>query len=282
MGIHSVLQHTLYATRSSYIKAIDSGIVDLSKPHTNPGLEFAYYHCWIYPYAQSGLENLYPVLGTNKYGIDYLTELSYAFSRLVLFTVIVIVGSTILGIIYGGIQGSFAGSNADIVMQWITQVILSVPTLLWVIILGVSFTGGTLTLWNLSWILILISWPGIASITRLYVIKYKDYEFVQAARIIGMSRFKIVMTHLLPNTFGKVTVVALNSFGGIMQWPSFLLFIGLTSSFGISLSNMIFENYHDSIIHWNLMGSVMALYVLPYLAFQVIANALNDSLDSRN
>ncbi|MBO7085103.1 ABC transporter permease subunit [bacterium] len=57
----------------------------------------------------------------------------------------------------------------------------------------------------------------MASITRLYVIKYKDYEFVQAARIIGMGRFRIVMTHLLPNTFGKVTVFALNSFGGIMQ-----------------------------------------------------------------
>ncbi|MBR4486248.1 ABC transporter permease subunit [bacterium] len=57
----------------------------------------------------------------------------------------------------------------------------------------------------------------MASITRLYVIKYKDYEFVQAARIIGMNRFKIVTTHLLPNTFGKVSVFALNSFGGIMQ-----------------------------------------------------------------
>jgi ABC-type dipeptide/oligopeptide/nickel transport system permease subunit len=67
-----------------------------------------------------------------------------------------------------------------------------------------------------------------------------------------------------------------------MQWPSFLLFIGLSSSFGISLSNIIFNAYHADTIHWNLMLSVMMLYVFPYLAFQVIANAVNDSLDSRN
>ena len=281
MGIHSAIEQHIFDSHSQYLKALSSGIVDTHKPVYNPAGSTLYY-VYIYPYAQPGLQDLYPVLGTNKDGIDYLTELSYAFSRVALFTIIVIVGSTIIGLIYGGIQGSFAGSNADIIMQWITQVILSVPTLLWVIIFGVSFTGGTLTLWNLSWILILISWPGIASITRLYVIKYKDYEFVQAARIIGMNRFKIVTTHLLPNTFGKVSVFALNSFGGIMQWPSFLLFIGLTSSFGISLSNIIFDSYNAESIHWNLMLSVMMLYVFPYLAFQVIANAVNDSLDSRN
>ena len=281
MGIHSIIQQHIYDSIAEYKKALASGIVDTSKGFYHPAGSRLYY-VYIYPYAQQGLQDLFPVLGTNKYGIDYLTELSYAFSRVALFTIIVILGSTILGIIYGGIQGSFAGSNADIVMQWITQVILSVPTLLWVIIFGLSFTGGTLSLWNLSWILIIISWPGIASITRLYVIKYKDYEFIQAAKIIGMSRFKIVTTHLLPNTFGKVTVFSLNSFGGIMQWPSFLLFIGLSSSFGISLSNIIFNAYHADTIHWNLMLSVMMLYVFPYLAFQVIANAVNDSLDSRN
>ena len=281
MSVHSIIEYHIYSSTLAYKEALAAGIVDTSKPILHYAGSNLYY-VWIYPYAQSGLQNIFPVLGTNKYGIDYLTELSYAFSRVVLFTVVVILGSTVLGLIYGGIQGSFAGSNADIIMQWITQIILSVPTLLWVIIFGVSFTGGTLTLWNLAWILIIITWPGIASITRLYVIKYKDYEFVQAARIIGMGRFRIVMTHLLPNTFGKVTVFALNSFGGIMQWPSFLLFIGLTSSFGISLSTIIFDAYSTSSMHWNLMLSVMMLYVFPYLAFQVIANAINDSLDSRN
>lgn len=231
------------------------------------------------PYNIPGLENVTVFMGTDGLGRDWNNMLWVATMKSLLFALLTAIPSVIIGIIYGAISGSYAGKWPDTVMMRIIEILSSVPLILWIMILGLLFGGSTLNLFSIGLALVLVNWMGPAVITRTYILKYKDAEFVQAAKTLGASKFRIIFNHMLPNISGRLFVNLVNMIPRIIFFEASLVFLGLKSANETSLGTMIETARQNQYTHLLLGPTIMMILIT--LCAQVIANNLNDSLDPR-
>ncbi|MEW6047755.1 MAG: ABC transporter permease, partial [Bacillota bacterium] len=144
------------------------------------------------------------LLGTDMVGRDVLSRLLYA-SRVSLLVGVASVGINVaLGTLVGGAAG-FAGGFVDSALMRLTDVVLSFPSLMLILVL-VAILGPGLN--NVILVLGLLGWPQIARLVRAEVLRLKGQEFVAAAQAIGVPDGRILFRHLLPNAFPPVLVAA--------------------------------------------------------------------------
>ena len=231
------------------------------------------------PYVIPGLENVTTMMGTDGLGRDWWTMLWYSTIQSLIFALLVSIPSIVIGTIYGGIAGSKAGTMTDTILMRIVEILSGVPLILWIMILGLIISGGTISLPTLGISLILVNWMWPAVTARTYILKYKDAEFVQAARTLGASQTRILFSHMLPNISGRLFVRLVNMIPRIIFFEASLVFLGLKSSNEISLGTMIETARLNPYPHLLLGPTIMI--VLITLSAQIISNNLNDSLDPK-
>lgn len=231
------------------------------------------------PYVLPELKDVYPIMGTDGLGRDCWNMMWYSTIKSLTLAIIASAGSVILGTIYGSISGAFAGKTIDTLMMRVVEIISSIPIIVWVMIISTAISGGTLDIFTICLTLIITSWMGSAIISRTFIIKYKDAEFVQAAQTLGASKFRIIFTHLLPNTIGRLLVVFVDRIPVIIFFETSLVFLGIKSSNEVSLGTMINSAYQDG-YWWMLLGPTLTL-VLTTLSTMMIANSLSDALDPK-
>lgn len=128
-----------------------------------------------------------------------------------------------IGVIYGGIAG-FCGGKIDRIMMNIVDILYSVPTLLYVILLMVILKPGLI---NIFIALGIGYWLQMARIVRGQILSMKEQEFILAARTIGVSKKRILFRHLLPNAMGAIIVTMTLAIPDAIFTEAFLSFIGL-------------------------------------------------------
>lgn len=230
-------------------------------------------------YAIPALSNVFPLMGTDGLGRDWWNMMWYATAKSLIVSIIASAGAVVIGTIYGSVAGTFAGRTTDTVMMRIVEIISGVPLIIWVIIISMIVSGGTLDIFTIAFTLIITGWMGSAIISRTFILKYKDAEFVQAAQTLGASKFRIIFSHLIPNIIGRLLVVFVNKIPVIIFFETSLVFLGLKSSNEVSLGTMI-NTAWESIYPWLLIGPTLTL-VLTTLSSIIISNHLNDSIDPR-
>ena len=139
-------------------------------------------------------------LGTDDRGRDVFARLIYGFRISMLFGLTLAVTGTILGCLLGGIQGFFGGW-IDLIGQRLTEIWGSIPRLYILIILSAMLTP---SVWLLFGILNLTAWMGIAAYIRAEFLKGRNLEYVKAAKALGVSNFRIMGKHILPNSLTPV------------------------------------------------------------------------------
>ena len=139
-------------------------------------------------------------LGTDDRGRDVLARLVYGFRISMLFGVSLAITGTLIGCLIGGTQGFFGGW-VDLSGQRLTEIWGSIPRLYILIILSSFLVPSALLLFL---ILNLTAWMGIAAYIRAEFLKIRNYEFVKAAKSLGVSNFKIMRRHILPNALTPV------------------------------------------------------------------------------
>jgi microcin C transport system permease protein len=139
-------------------------------------------------------------LGTDDRGRDVLARLIYGFRISMIFGLSLAVTGTLLGCLLGGIQGFFGGW-IDLIGQRLTEMWGSIPRLYILIILSALLTP---SVWLLFGILNLTAWMGIAAYIRAEFLKGRNLEYVKAARALGVSNFRIMGKHILPNSLTPV------------------------------------------------------------------------------
>ncbi len=231
------------------------------------------------PYVIPELKNVVTMLGTDGLGRDWWTMLWYSTIKSLFFALIVAIPSILIGTIYGGIAGSKAGKLVDSVLMRIVEILSSVPLILWIMILGLVFSRGNINSLTLGISLILVNWMWPAVVARTYILKYKDAEFIQAAKTLGASQARILFTHMLPNISGRLFVNLVNLIPRIIFFETSLVFLGLKSSNEISLGTMIETARINPYPHL-LIGPTLMI-ILITLSAQIISNNLNDALDPR-
>ena len=140
-----------------------------------------------------GLE--YNWLGTDDQGFDVVARLIYGFRISVLFGLTLSLISSVVGVTAGAIQGYFGGWT-DLLFQRFIEIWTSVPQLYLLLIISSMFVPGFFVLIG---ILLLFSWVSLVGLVRAEFLRARNFEYVQAARALGVSNGKIMYRHLLPN-----------------------------------------------------------------------------------
>jgi len=137
----------------------------------------------------------YNWLGTDDQGRDVLARLIYGFRISVLFGLTLTIISSIIGVAAGGVQGYFGGW-VDLTFQRLIEVWTAIPSLYLLLILSSVLVPGFFVLLG---ILLLFSWVSLVSLVRAEFLRGRNFEYIQAARALGVSNPVIMFRHLLPN-----------------------------------------------------------------------------------
>ncbi len=218
------------------------------------------------------------LLGTDSIGRDMLTRLLYGGRVSLTVAFLVTICTLFIGVIYGGISGYYGG-NTDIMMMRVVEILMAIPSTIYVILLMVYFGQG---IYNILIAMALTSWLHMAQLVRGQVLSLKEQEYVLAAKISGVSPIKIIFNHLLPNCIGPILVSATLSIPGAIATEAFMSFIGLgvkppMPSWGI-LSNEGIGAIRSSPYQILLPSIAISLTMF---AFNFLGDGLRDALDPR-
>ena len=139
-------------------------------------------------------------LGTDDRGRDVLARLIYGLRISMIFGISIAIAGTIIGCLLGGVQGYFGGW-VDLIGQRMTEIWGSIPRLYILIILSSFLVPSALLLFL---ILNLTAWMGIAAYIRAEFLKIRNFEYVKSAKAMGVSNFRIMRKHILPNALTPV------------------------------------------------------------------------------
>lgn len=252
------------------VKYIDEGVYDtLSIPKTNLSLPIS-----------SNFTGKTFLLGTDKYGRDILSRLILGARVSLGVGAIALIISLTIGIFLGAMAGYFRGKVDDIIM-WLINVIWSIPTLL--LVFAITFLLGK-GFWQVFIAVGLTMWVSVARIVRGQLLSVRELEYVEAARVLGFSDFRIIFRHILPNIAGPIIVIAASNFASAIVIEAGLSFLGVgvqppQPSWGL----MIKENYNFIITHNPMLALAPGFAImLLVLAFNLLGNGLRDALNVKS
>jgi microcin C transport system permease protein len=217
------------------------------------------------------------LLGTDDRGRDLLARLLYGFRVSVVFAMLVAALCTVVGVLYGAIQGYFAGWT-DIAMERFNEIWGAMPVLYMLIILSSLFTP---SFWLLVGLLSLFGWLGIAAYVRAEFLKNRTLDYVRAARALGQSNGKIMLRHILPNSLTPVVTLIPFELAAAIGALTSLDFLGLgvppsTPSLGELLSQG-----KENLYAWWISLSTFVVLIVTLLLLILVGDALRDALDPR-
>ena len=217
------------------------------------------------------------VLGSDNYGRDFFSRLALGSRVSLSVGFIAVFISLIIGIPLGAIAGYYRGWVDNMIM-WLINVIWSIPTLLMVIALTFVLGKG---FWQVFVAVGLTMWVEVARVVRGQVLSLREMEFVDAARVLGYTNWRILFKHILPNALSPVIVISAANFASAILIESGLSFLGIGAQPPIpSWGGMIRDHYAYVIMGKPFLALLPgAAIMLSVLAFMALGNALRDVLD---
>ena len=219
------------------------------------------------------------LFGTDLQGCDYLARTVYGTRVSITIGVLVTIVATFIAVVGGSIAGYYGGL-ADSIIARITDIWFAIPTILGGIVILTLF--GQRGILQVSLVLIVVGWPTMLRLARSAILSVKETEYIDAARALGASDFRIITRHILPNSMAPVIVYATITVGVIISAEAALSFLGV----GLQLPS----------ISWGLMIAVAQNRILtaPHLllfpglflsatvfSFILMGDALRDALDPK-
>ena len=248
---------------------------------------FALFAPWIAPQNPSNIDlpsRLQPPSGTHWFGTDELgrdifSRVIYGARISMLVGSSVVAGSLLLGLVLGSIAGYYGGWADKFFNVILMNAFLSFPGIL-LAIAFVAFLGPGI--FNLILALCIGGWVGYARLVRAQVLAVKEKEFVEAARALGASDWRIVTSHILPNIIQPVIVQGAIGMAGAVLAEATMSFLGLgvpppTASWGSMLNDgraHLFDAPH--LVLFPALAVMLAV-----LSFNFIGDALRDYMDPR-
>ena len=225
------------------------------------------------------------LLGSDHFGRDVFARILYGGRVSLSIGLIGVAISFSLGLLVGGISGYFGGRVDDVLMR-ICEVIMSIPGFYLLLTLRAVFPlqlSSTQTYLALVGILAFIGWPGLARVIRGQVLSIRERDFVTAAVSVGASHLRIIVRHILPNTFSYTIVAATLSIPGYILGESGLSFLGLgiqepDASWGNMLSAAMSIHVLTS-FPWILVAGLFIFIAI--MSFNLLGDAIRDVTDPR-
>ena len=241
----------------------------------------------------------YHVLGTDKVGQDVLyLSLKAIRTGLLIGTLTTLVTLPLAVLL--GITAGYAGGWIDDAIQYLYTVLNSIPGVLLIAaaVLMMQVIIDTHTGWfattaeradarllALCFILGMTSWTGLARLLRGETLKLRELEYVQAAQAFGVSRFAVMLRHILPNVMHIVLISVVMDFSSLVLAEAVLSYVGIgvdpnTISFGTMINAARMELAREPAVWWSLVAAFAFMFTL-VLAANLFADAVRDAFDPR-
>ena len=216
-------------------------------------------------------------LGTDDHGRDVIARLIYGFRISVIFGLLLTIASSVIGVMAGAVQGYFGGWT-DLLFQRFIEIWTSIPVLYLLIIMAAVLTPN---FWLLLGIMMLFSWTALVGVVRAEFLRGRNFEYVRAARALGLTDSKIMFKHLLPNAMvATLTFMPFIVSASIATLTS-LDFLGFGLPPGsASLGELLKQGKSNLQAPWlGLTAFAVIAVMLSLLVF--IGEAVRDALDPR-
>ena len=216
-------------------------------------------------------------LGTDDQGRDVLARLIYGFRVSVLFGLLLTILSSIVGVAAGAAQGYFGG-RVDLVFQRFLEIWSSIPSLFVLIIISSVLVPG---FWTLLGVLLLFHWVYLVGVVRAEFLRGRNFEYITAARALGLSDAKIMFKHLLPNAMVATLTFLPFKLSGSITALTALDFLGLGLPPGsASLGELLAQGKANLQAPWlGLTAFISIAGLLSLLIF--VGEGVRDALDPR-
>lgn len=252
--------------------------------------------------ARNAGPSLQHLFGTDDLGRDVFSRVLYGSRTAFVVAIVVTIISVAIGIALGAVAGFFGGM-LDRVILWLTDMTMSVPNLLLVVVINASLKTPLSqwmerqflathnpffrqTIW-VDFILVfgsmaLIAWPPYARLVRAQVLSIRGRPYITAARALGLSNRLILMRYVVPNAIGPLIVSVSAGLGTAMVLESAFSFLGVgvnppTPSWG----NMISDGLRVWQHYPHLLAAPAIVLGLATVAFSFLGDGLNDALNPR-
>lgn len=247
----------------------------------------------VYPYTYDATNlkmanqnpSLQHIFGTDDLGRDLFIRVIYGTKYSLIIAFVAAIINLIIGVIYGSVAGFFGGM-VDNVMMRVIDILYSIPTIIYVVLISAIMydpEGKSTGLFSIILALSISYWINMARIVRSEVLQLKQQEFVLAATALGASKVRILFKHLLPNCLGSIIVTLTLLIPQAIFTEAFLSFIGLglnppLASLG-TLANSAMRTIYT--YQYQLLFPSVAI-CLVILSFNLFGDGLTEALDPKN
>ncbi len=216
-------------------------------------------------------------LGTDDGGRDVLARVIYGFRISVLFGLVLTLCSAVIGVSAGAVQGYFGGWT-DLLFQRFIEIWSSIPVLYLIMILGAVLPRG---FFILLFVMLLFSWVGFVGVVRAEFLRARNFEYVNAARALGVPNGTIMFRHLLPNAMVATLTFLPFILNGSITTLTSLDFLGFGLPPGSpSLGELLRQGQRNLNSPWlGISGFVVISLMLSLLIF--VGEATRDAFDPR-
>lgn len=217
------------------------------------------------------------LLGTDDQARDVLSRVIYGFRVSVLFALALTLGSSAIGILVGALQGYFGG-KLDLFGQRFLEIWSGLPELYLLIIISSIITP------NVYWLLLimlLFSWTRLVDLVRAEVLRVRNFEYVRAAKALGVSDFRIILRHVLPNAMVATMTYMPFILAGAVSTLTALDFLGFGLPPGsASLGELVLQGKNNLHAPWlGLTAFAVLSLMLTLMVF--IGEGVRDAFDPR-
>ncbi|WP_081674188.1 ABC transporter permease [Butyrivibrio sp. VCD2006] len=227
------------------------------------------------------------LVGTDANGMDLLARLMYGGRISLLIGFVVVFIEVFIGMIIGGVAGFFGGWVDNLLMR-LVDVVYCIPAMPLYLILGSIMdyyqASPRARIYLLCVIMGVIGWVGIARIVRGQILSLREQEFMVAADALGISTYRRIFKHLIPNVIPQLIVFASMGLGEVILSEASLSFLGLGIKYPAASWGSIINAVNDSYVMTNYLFVWLpagTLILLTVLAFNFIGDGLRDAFDPK-
>ena len=217
--------------------------------------------------------------GQDNVGKDYFALVMRGTQQSLVVAFLIGIVVTVLGTLVGALAGFFRGRVEGVLMR-ITDVMISIPTLIFAAVLAAIAGRSGIIVLGIA--LGLVTWTGLARLVRGEFLALREKEFVEAARAIGTSSWRIIYKHILPNTVGVIIVTATLAIASGILLETALSFLGLgVQPPDVSLGSLV-SQYQTAMVSrpWLFWWPGIFIVVIA-LSVNFIGDGLRDAFDPR-